>query len=327
LLESLNRLMDTTLLHNFAVVARYGSFSKAAIILGVTQSALGRQVMKLEAVCGGPLLHRNGRGVFATDLGRELLDKALPVATELGGILSSLASYSAQPQGTVRVGLTPTVCEMLGIELIDEVARAAPDVTLDIATGYSGYIHEWLMSERVDLAVLHHSRQSPHLLTIRMGELPLSLISSPRAFVRDIKPYLDEAGHLPGELMGRLRFVLSNETHGLRRLIEQSRPAGAPALDIPYVTDSMRLTLQLVMQGRAHTILAPQAISQAEKDGELRSTPIRGRVPLVTVLMMATRANLPMSPAVRLVQKILRALLERHTYQEPHEPVMPAKQS
>jgi len=127
--------------------------------------------------------------------------------------------------------------------------------------------------------------------------------------------------------MGRLRFVLSNETHGLRRLIEQSRPAGAPALDIPYVTDSMRLTLQLVMQGRAHTILAPQAISQAEKDGELRSTPIRGRVPLVTVLMMATRANLPMSPAVRLVQKILRALLERHTYQEPHEPVMPAKQS
>ena len=220
--------MDTTLLHNFAVVARYGSFSKAAIILGVTQSALGRQVMKLEAACGGPLLHRNGRGVFATDLGRELLDRALPVATELGGILSSLASYSAQPQGIVRVGLTPTVCEMLGIELIDEVARAAPDVTLDIATGYSGYIHEWLMSERVDLAVLHHSRQSPHLLTVRMGELPLSLISSPHAFARDIKPYLDEVGQLPGEFMSRLRFVLSNETHGLRRLIEQSRPALLP---------------------------------------------------------------------------------------------------
>ena len=89
----------------------------------------------------------------------------------------------------------------------------------------------------------------------------------------------------------------------------------------------MRLTLQLVMEGRAHTILAPQAISQAERDGELRSTPIRGQAPLVTVLMMATRANLPMSPAVRLVQKVLRVLLERHTHQEDPEPVMPARQS
>ena len=55
--------MNLKQLEYFVRVAELGSFSKAALVLGVAQPALSRQVRALETDLRETLLLRNGRGV------------------------------------------------------------------------------------------------------------------------------------------------------------------------------------------------------------------------------------------------------------------------
>ena len=55
--------MDIKKLKAFAMVAEFGSFSRAAAVLGVVQPMLSRQVRALEEELGVQLVHRNGRGI------------------------------------------------------------------------------------------------------------------------------------------------------------------------------------------------------------------------------------------------------------------------
>jgi LysR family glycine cleavage system transcriptional activator len=61
-------------LHAFATAVRLGSFSRAAEALCVTQSAVSRAVLRLEAHYGRPLLQRNAHFLRLTPVGQQLLD-------------------------------------------------------------------------------------------------------------------------------------------------------------------------------------------------------------------------------------------------------------
>ena len=58
--------MNLNQLETFVHVAEHGSFSKAALVLGVAQPALSRQVRALETELREPLFLRHGRGVQLT---------------------------------------------------------------------------------------------------------------------------------------------------------------------------------------------------------------------------------------------------------------------
>jgi LysR family transcriptional regulator, nitrogen assimilation regulatory protein len=61
--------MNSQHLEYFCKVAEFGSFSRAAIFLGINQSALSRHVRNLERDLGIQLFYRNGRGVVLTEFG------------------------------------------------------------------------------------------------------------------------------------------------------------------------------------------------------------------------------------------------------------------
>ena len=76
--------MDIKKLKAFSVVAEFGSFSRAAGVLGMAQPVLSRQVRSLEEELGVQLVHRNGRGIVLTEAGALLNEYAK-------GILATLA--------------------------------------------------------------------------------------------------------------------------------------------------------------------------------------------------------------------------------------------
>ena len=65
--------MDLKRLEYLMQVAEFGSFTKAASVIGIAQPALGRQIQKLESECGVRLLYRHGRGVILTPEGSKEL--------------------------------------------------------------------------------------------------------------------------------------------------------------------------------------------------------------------------------------------------------------
>src|SRR5271156_7053751 len=75
--------LDSDLLRTFVTVSETGSFTRAAAVVGRTQSAVSLQVKRLEELAGGPLFERGSRGVAPTRLGLELLTNARRVVSLL----------------------------------------------------------------------------------------------------------------------------------------------------------------------------------------------------------------------------------------------------
>lgn len=294
--------MNLKRIEHLIQVADHGSFSKAASVIGIAQPALGRQIKKLEEECGAPLLYRHGRGVSLTPDGEKLLARLRPLMRQIESAIDELATDQQTPSGTVTLGLTPTLSTVLGVRLIAAMRRQYPRVQLNVITGYSGYVHEWLTSARVDLAVLHDARRSQHILFSPLAELELSLVS-PKS-----RSPASDSGAIPVGKLADLPLVLPTRNHGLRRTVEQAAGEADIALDVVLEIDALDLMREVVIQGMGHTVLAMPAVLSLAKAGLVECR--RFEPPLSTRLLLATATNRPITLAVKAVERVLRQEVE-----------------
>ncbi len=92
-------------------VEREGSFGRAAIKLGYTQSAVSQQIARLEQVVGAKLVERPGgpRAVSLTDAGRLLSRHADAIVARLAAAQADMAALLAGEAGPLRVGIFQSV--------------------------------------------------------------------------------------------------------------------------------------------------------------------------------------------------------------------------
>ena len=95
--------MDWDKLKTFHAAANAGSLTGAAEWLGVSQSAVSRQISALEEQLGVALFHRHPRGLKATEQGRILHTAARDIAARLALAESALADSREQPSGLVHL--------------------------------------------------------------------------------------------------------------------------------------------------------------------------------------------------------------------------------
>ena len=90
-------------LQAFVLVAREGSFTRAAAQLGVSQSALSHTIRGLEARLGLRLLTRTTRSVSPTQAGERLLQTLGPRFDDIEAELAALSELRDKPAGTLRI--------------------------------------------------------------------------------------------------------------------------------------------------------------------------------------------------------------------------------
>ena len=98
--------MDWDKLRIFQAAADAGSFTHAGETLGLSQSAVSRQVGALEADLGAPLFHRHARGLILTEQGEMLLDAVRDVVLKLDAVRSRLIDSREKPTGELRITTT-----------------------------------------------------------------------------------------------------------------------------------------------------------------------------------------------------------------------------
>src|ERR687888_554418 len=108
-----DRWLGIELRHLIALeaVASEGSFGRAAISLGYTQSAISQQIATLERIVGQKLIERPGgpRPVSLTDGGRLLLGHAEGITARLQDAQADLEALSAGDAGLLRIGTYQSV--------------------------------------------------------------------------------------------------------------------------------------------------------------------------------------------------------------------------
>jgi LysR family transcriptional regulator, nitrogen assimilation regulatory protein len=281
-------------LRYFVRVAEARSFSKASVHLRVAQPALSRQVQKLEAEVGMPLFVRAGHHLELTEAGRVLLDRAYPLLRQVSNTLDDVRASASDLGGTLAIGVSPAVSEFIAPLLMRECAERYPKLRLDFVEGFSRLIFEQLLSHGLMLCLMHNP--PPHKAI-------------------DVHPLLIEAMYLVGpparglpkhgakpRLEG-LPFILPNEAHALRLLIE--RALGPDRLNVAVQTDGMITTRALVAAGHGYTILPYSAIHRQLQSGEVSATRLDD-IDIPWTLSLACWRDQTSSGAVAAVLGILR---------------------
>ena len=111
-------------------IAQEGTFGKAAVRLGYTQSAISQQIATLERIVGAQLIDRPGgpRRVSLTEAGHVLLGHAESIVGRLKAAQADLAALSAGESGSLRVGTFQSVGARVLPEVMRRFAKTWPNV-------------------------------------------------------------------------------------------------------------------------------------------------------------------------------------------------------
>jgi DNA-binding transcriptional LysR family regulator len=99
-------MLDWDRVRLFRGVAEAGSFTRAADSLGLSQSAISRQIGALEEDVGTPLFHRHARGLVLTEQGEILLETAQEMAARMAAVEARLSETKDSPAGHLRINAT-----------------------------------------------------------------------------------------------------------------------------------------------------------------------------------------------------------------------------
>jgi len=132
----------------FEAAARLASFSRAADELSVTQSAVSRQIQKLEAELGQRLFARNGPRLSLTDLGREYY---AVVQQGLGVIKRGTERLFRHATPALTITATPSIITNWLVPRIADFERAHPGTSLHLNS--STAILDFAVSTNIDLGV------------------------------------------------------------------------------------------------------------------------------------------------------------------------------
>src|SRR6266581_169346 len=143
---------ELTVLAAFAVVADERSFTKAAVKLGVSRSAISHSIRTLEERLGLRLLARTTRTVAPTDPGERLLAQLRPALHDIQAALTEVGRFREKPAGVVRLIAPPIVLTTLLSPKLEKFARDYPDVVLDITS--EDDVRRDLVAGRFDAGIL-----------------------------------------------------------------------------------------------------------------------------------------------------------------------------
>jgi DNA-binding transcriptional LysR family regulator len=184
---------DTADLRLFQEVARSGSFTAAAELLGYTQSAVSRRVASLERATGGPLFQRLARGVRLTPAGTALHRHAVAVLDRLERACEELTAIHGGSGGTLRVGAFSTANVDLVPMTLKRFAERWPRVDLRLVEGLTTRLLDRLHAGALDVAVISdYPAGLPdgggRVVTLREDRL---LVALPRAHRLAAEPDVD----------------------------------------------------------------------------------------------------------------------------------------
>src|SRR5436305_12986481 len=131
-----DRWLGVELRHFLALeaLAREGSFGKAAVALGYTQSAVSQQIAALERIVGQRLVERPGgpKAVSLTEAGRLLLTHADAIAARVAAAQADLTALAEGQAGTLRVGVYQSVGQRILPELMHRFMDGWPQVKVTL---------------------------------------------------------------------------------------------------------------------------------------------------------------------------------------------------
>lgn len=189
---------DMDALRAMVVGVDQGSFARAAVELGRSQSAVSMQLKKLEQLSGVQLFVRKGRGLIPTEAGEAFVQYArriIALNDEAARVIN--ANVAAE---TVRLGLPQDFYDDVMPVTVNAFSKSSPNIQIAVRAGNNHILHDEIEAGRLDAAIaffpknsspkgellceipLHWLAHKDYARSVRDQDLPLVLFNHPCLF-------------------------------------------------------------------------------------------------------------------------------------------------
>jgi DNA-binding transcriptional LysR family regulator len=178
-------MIDWDRVRVFHAVAQAGSFTRAAERLGLSQSAISRQIGGLEEDLGTPLFHRHARGLVLTEQGEILLSTANEVAKRMAAVETALGESRDSPAGHLRVNATVGIGTVWLVARLPDFLDRYPDISVSLVIS-DGDVD--LSMREADVAIRVARPTQPDLIQRRLMTVHTHIYAAPAYLERHGTP-------------------------------------------------------------------------------------------------------------------------------------------
>lgn len=296
--------MELRQLRYFVGVSEAGSLLQASGRLHVAQPALGQQIAALEADVGAQLFERSSKGMALTEAGKLFLTHAKVVLMDAERARLAVRETLSVPQGDVSIGLPTTVALAATLPILTACRDRLPGVRLKLVEAYSGFLREWLLAGRLDIAVLYGDAPEPGLSKRALLDDRLVMVSTHSGTRLPRKLSLERLPEWP--------LVLPGVEHGLRRIIDEACAPRGLVLDVVAEIESLGSVKRAVEAGIGSTILPAVSVAEEVAAGRLRTIVIDS-LRMSRRVVHATNVMRPATNATAAVNDLIHEVVREMT--------------
>ncbi len=248
-------------LPSFVKVVELQSFSKAAASLGMTKSAVSKQIQALEDMLKVRLLNRTTRTVRLTDEGELFYQQARQIVDAAAEAERSVKNLNEQPSGTLHINAP----ESLGLyhltPALTEFATLYPDIVLEVQ-----YTNKFInvLEEGVDVTIRVASLTDSSLIARKLARCQFAFAASPEYLAKHGTP------KHPDQLINH-RFIEYAYAERPReiRYRDTSGKSAVAVITPSFRANANHIQRQAALAGLGITVLPTFVIGEDIKSGKL----------------------------------------------------------
>ncbi len=248
------RVVFPRALQYLLAIAEYGSYTRAAEALHVSQPTLSQQIKQLEDSLESTLLDRSGRTVRLTDAGQIYVHYARRAFGEIDAGTRAIQDVQDLTRGSLRLGWTP-ITDYLTCTLLEKFNKRYPGITLHTLELPQDEIESAIAEDRIDVGIVF---SKPFASEPQSDEIEAKLLFKETLCIATGNGHPLAEHHkkkLTGKDFSQLSLVLLNSDFALRRHIDRYCHDNNIKPRIAMETNSLSVIIEMVQVGTLATIL------------------------------------------------------------------------
>jgi molybdate transport repressor ModE-like protein len=285
-------------------VAQLGSIQAASRELGISASAIHRQIKTIEEAMGEPLFDRDAKGMTLTTAGQLLLGLAREWRLDNARLWSVIQASRGVQHGHIRIAAMDGMVNGLVPELVARIASTFPKVSVEVEITSPEGATKGVLNGDFDLAAVANVGHQENLEFHWSRQFPLGVIAGPDHPIASL-------GTISFAELVTHPVVFQSASLSIRRLLEARYGWIFERAKNAVTVNSIQLMKLLVQTGCYVAVTSELDAGPEIGSGRLRFVPISDKDAFQQTISLISNSRMPVSTVSRRIIAIATELLER----------------
>lgn len=245
------------------VIAKWGSFKKAAEEINISQPSLSFKVSQLEKILNIKIFDRHPRGVRLTHKGEVLLEFVHEIFRQADELSANLDKNPKQPKGTIKVGVYDSIARYLWPEIFVSLRKKYPEIKILLSTGRTKEVFRQLLERQIDISITARTGFNQKVKTSNLYQDSFSFYISSKYLEEKSTKKSNPKIEFDLEEFLSFDFFLFSDAFSYQIIPVLSDTKGGQKVQNIHEVENFEIALEFCLQGLGISVL-PNKVAQRD---------------------------------------------------------------